>query len=114
MSREVTEEDVIRHAQHQDMIFSQSGTLYDIIPQASRPSNDKSQSAPGPHANGMIGFVSSSVVNQVVRKLGQLAITNNPIPTASTTNSTTSAQSTNVNLVQTSKSNQTSRRKKHN
>ena len=30
----VTEEDVIRRAQHLDLIYSQSGTLYDIILQA--------------------------------------------------------------------------------
>ena len=41
MSRVVTEEDVIRCAQHLDFIYSQSGTLYDIIPQAPQPSNDK-------------------------------------------------------------------------
>jgi hypothetical protein len=34
MSGAVTEEDVIRRAQHLDFIYSQSGTLYDIIPQA--------------------------------------------------------------------------------
>lgn len=28
----VTEEDVIRHAQHLDLIYYQSGNLYDIIP----------------------------------------------------------------------------------
>jgi hypothetical protein len=106
MSRAVIEEDVIRRAQHLDLIYSQYGTLYDIIPQASFPSNDKSQPAPGPHANGVIGSVSSSIVNQVVRKLGQLTITDNPTPTASAMTSTTSAQSTDVNLVQTSNSNQ--------
>jgi hypothetical protein len=41
MSGAVTEEDVIRHAQHLDLIYSQSSTLYNIIPQAPRPSNDK-------------------------------------------------------------------------
>jgi len=34
MSGAVTEEDVIRRAQHLDLIYSQSGTLYDIIPNA--------------------------------------------------------------------------------
>jgi hypothetical protein len=114
MSRAVTKEDVIRRAQHLDLIYSQSGTLYDTIPEASRPSNDKSRSTLGPHANGVIGFVSSSVVNQVSRKLGQIANTDNPTPTASTMTSTTSTQSIDVNLIQTSKSNQTSGRKNHN
>jgi ribosomal protein L44E len=46
--------------------------------------------------------------------LCQLAITDNPTSTTSTTTSNTSAQSTDVNLVQTSKSNQTSGRKNRN
>ena len=85
--------------------------MYDIIPQTLHPSNDQSRSEPVPHDNGVIGYLSSFDVNQVVRQLGQLAITNNPASTALATTSTTSAQSTHVNLVQTSKSNQTSRRK---
>ena len=69
MSGTVIEEDVIRHSQHLYLIYSQSGTLYDIIPQALRPSNDKSRPAPGPHVDGVIGFVSSSTDNQVVKEL---------------------------------------------
>ena len=111
MSGAITKEDVIRCAQHLDLIYSQSSTLYGIIPQASCPSNDKSRSTPGPHADGIIGFVSTSNVNQVVGQLGQLDIIDNPASTASTTTSTTYAQSTDVNFVQTSK---TSRRKKCN
>ena len=99
MSGAVIEEDVIQHAQHLDLIYSQSGTLYDIIPQALHPSNDQSRSAPGPHANGVIGSISASTINQVVGQLGQLAITDNPASTASATTSTTSAKSTDVNLV---------------
>ena len=115
ISRVVTEEDVIRCAQHLDLIYSQSGTLYDIIHQAPHPSTDKSRPAPGPHADYVIGYVSSSAVNQVAEKLGQLAIIDNPSPTASTTTSTTSfAQSTDVKLVQTSKSNQAGGWKNHN
>jgi hypothetical protein len=34
MSKAVTEDDVIRCAQHLDLIYSQPGTLYDIIPEA--------------------------------------------------------------------------------
>ena len=67
MSGAVTGEDVIRRAQHLNLIYSQSGTLYDIIPQAPRPSNDKPQTAPGPHADDVIGSVNTSFVNQVAR-----------------------------------------------
>ena len=65
MSEVVTEEDVIRHAQHLDLIYSQSSTMYDIIPQALRPLNDQSRSALGPHADDVIGSVSTSAINQV-------------------------------------------------
>ena len=63
MLGDVTKEDVIRRAQHLDLIYSQSGTLYDIIPQALRLSNDKPRTAPGPHADGVIGSVSASTIS---------------------------------------------------
>ena len=90
------------------MIYSQLGTLYDIIPQAPRPSNDKPWTAPGPHADSVIGYVSTTSISQVAGKLGQLAITDKPASTTSATNSNDPAQYTDVNMVQTSKS---SRRK---
>jgi hypothetical protein len=67
MFRAVTEEDVIRRAQHLDLIYSQSGTLYDIIPQAPQPSNDKPRTVPRPHADGVIGYVCASTISQVAR-----------------------------------------------
>ena len=70
MSGVVTEEDVIRCTQHLDLIYSQLGTLYDIIPQAPRPSNDKHQTAPRPHADDVIGSISTTSVSQVVEQLG--------------------------------------------
>lgn len=103
MSGVVTKEDVTRCAQHLHLIYSQSSSLYDIIPQAPCPSNDKPQSAPGPHVDDMISFVFALTVSQVVIQLIQLAIIDNPASTTSKTTLNTSAQSTNVNLVQTSK-----------
>ena len=105
MSGAVIEKDVIRHAQHLDLIYSQSGTLYDIIPQAPRPSNDKLRTTPGPHADSVIGSISTSSVSQVAGKLGQLAITDKPTSTTSETTSNDLSQSTDVNMVQTMKSN---------
>ena len=100
MSRAVTEEDVITHAQHLDLIYSKSDTLYDIIPQAPHPSNETPWPTPGPHDDGVIGFVSSSIVNQIVKQLVQLAIAYNPASLASTMTSTTSStQSTDVNSI---------------
>jgi hypothetical protein len=34
MSGAITKEQEIHHAQHLDLIYSQSGTLYDLIPHA--------------------------------------------------------------------------------
>ena len=93
------------------MIYSQSGTLYDIIPKAPRPSNNQPQTTPGPHADGVIGFVSATSIGQVAGQLGQLTITDKPAITTPTTTSSDPAPSTDVNMVQTSKS---SRRKNKN
>ena len=111
MSGVVTEEDVIRRAQHLDLIYSQLGTLYDIIPQAPRPSNDKPWTAPRPRVDGVIGFVSTTSVGQVVGQLGHLTITDKPTAMTPKTTSSDPAPSTDVNMVQTSKS---SRRKNKN
>ena len=63
MSGAVIEEDVIRCAHHLDLIYSQSSTLYDIIPQAPHPSNDKSLTALGPRVDGLIGYLSTSTIS---------------------------------------------------
>jgi len=83
----ITKEDIIRHAQHLDLIYSQSDTLYDIIPQAPQPLNDKPRTVPRPHVDGMIDYVSTTSISQVVGQLGQLAITDKPASMTSTTNS---------------------------
>ena len=36
----VTEEKEISRAQYLDLVYSQSGTLYDLIPNAPQPTND--------------------------------------------------------------------------
>ena len=70
---------------------------------------------PGPHANGVIGSVSATLVSRVAKQLGQLALTDKPAVTTSATTSSEPAPYTNVNMVQTSKSsrgkNQNQRRK---
>ena len=59
----------------------------------------------------MIGSVSTTLVSQVVGQIGQLALTNKPAVTTPATTSSEPAPSTDVNMVQTSKS---SRRKNRN
>jgi hypothetical protein len=54
-------------SQHLDLIYSQLGTLYDIIPHAPRPSIDPMKPNLGPHVNGVVGFVSHASVNQLAK-----------------------------------------------
>ena len=93
-----------RRAQHLDLIYSQSRTLYDIIPNAPRPSNNISQTALGSHADGVIGSVSATSVSQVAGQLGQLALTDKPAIMTPATTSSEPAPSTDVNMVETLKS----------
>jgi len=103
MSKVVTEEDVIRRAQHLDLIYSQSGTLYDIIPNAPQPSNDQPRTTLGPHANGMIGSIFATSVIQVARQLSQLALIDKHVASSSAITSSVPVPSTDVKMVQTSK-----------
>jgi hypothetical protein len=53
----VTEEKVISRAQYLDLVYSQMGTLYDLIPYAPHPSTNPTPTPPvASHAtDGMIG-----------------------------------------------------------
>ena len=54
----VTEEQAITRAQYPDLVYSQSGTLYDILTDAPQPGTTK---APPTHAvDGVIGSVSQN------------------------------------------------------
>ena len=52
--------------------------LNPIIPHAPWSSNENNRLAPGPHPNGMVGFVSSTATTQLVGQLGQLVLFDNP------------------------------------
>ena len=56
------EEEAILRAQQLDLIYSQSRILYEIIPEAPRPTHDVEKPKPGPHADGVIGSVNSPTV----------------------------------------------------
>ena len=73
MSGAITEEELILRAQQLDLIYAQSGTLYELIPHASRPTFDLTKPLPGPHADGVIGSVQAAV-NQVARRMGQMTM----------------------------------------
>ena len=57
MGGAVPKEQAISHAQYLDFVYSQSGTLYDLIPHAPRPTTDPSRPATEPPANGILGLV---------------------------------------------------------
>ena len=53
----VTEEQAISCAWYLDLVYSQSSTLYELIPNAPKPTNDPSRPSPEPHVDGLIGSV---------------------------------------------------------
>ena len=56
-----------------DLIYAQSGLLYEIIPNAPRSSFDP-KVKPGPHANGIVGCASAKPADLVAKQVGQLSI----------------------------------------
>ena len=64
-SRVQNEEQAIFRAQELDLIYAQSGLLYEIIPNALRSSFDP-KVKPGPHADGIVGWESAKPTDLVV------------------------------------------------
>ena len=57
MGGDVTEEKAISRAQYLDLVYSQSGTLYDLILHASQPITDPSRPITKPHVDGILGSI---------------------------------------------------------
>ena len=91
-----TKEETIARAQYLDLVYSQSGTLYDFLPNAARANTDPSKQSSSSHADGVIGSVKTQSTSQ------------------STTLSSTSPQTqiSEVNAVQSSPSQQSGGKKK--
>ena len=53
----VTKQQAISHAQYLDLVYSQSCTLYDLIPHASWPTTDPLRHATEPTIDGILGSV---------------------------------------------------------
>jgi hypothetical protein len=60
----VTEEEAIAHAQYLDLVYSQSGTLYELIPNAPHTSTDPSKPSSTAHSDGVIGSVKTQPASQ--------------------------------------------------
>ena len=59
MGGAVTKEQAICQAQYLDLVYSQSGTLYDLIPQAPRPSTDPANPSVEVPVDGIVGSIQS-------------------------------------------------------
>ena len=59
----VTEEETIARAQYLDLVYSQSGTLYDLLPNVARANADPSKSSSS-HANDVIGSIKNQYTFQ--------------------------------------------------
>jgi len=74
MAMVTTKDQTISRAQHMDLIYSQSCTLYDIIPNVPRTSTNINKKNPWPHDDGVVGFVSHVSVSQIANQMGQIPI----------------------------------------
>lgn len=54
----VTEDQVITRSQYLDLVYSQSGMLYDVLPDSPQPGTSKAPSTPS--VDGVIGSVAQS------------------------------------------------------
>lgn len=66
-SRVFSEEDSIMRAQHFELIYSQSGLLYNILPDVPRSILDKTRKRVGPHADGIVGSTQTKADEQLTK-----------------------------------------------
>ena len=64
MGGEVTEEQAIARAQYLDLVYSQSGTLYDFLLNVARANTDSFKPSSSSHADGVIGSVKTQYFSQ--------------------------------------------------
>jgi hypothetical protein len=69
-----SEEEAIMRAQQFELIYSQSGLLYQILPDAPRSILDKTRQRAGPHADGIVGSAQTKPAEQLTKQLQQLSI----------------------------------------
>jgi hypothetical protein len=63
------EEDAIMRAQQFELIYSQSGLLYNILLDAPRSILDKTRQRDGPHADGIVGSAQTKPTEQLMKQL---------------------------------------------
>ena len=68
MGGAITEEKAISRAQYLDLVYSQSETLYDLIPQAPRPSTDPTKPPTEVHVDGIVGSIQSPPIEKPTKQ----------------------------------------------
>ena len=68
MGSVVMEEKAISHAQSLDLVYSQSGALYDSIPHAPRPTSDPLSPTTKPYVDGILGLVQTQTMRKLLRR----------------------------------------------
>ena len=86
------EEQAIFRAQELDLIYAQSGLLYEIIPNAPRSSFNPKVKL-GPHADGIVGCVSAKPTDSVAKQVSQLSINQSALGQAMTSSQPTQTAS---------------------
>ena len=71
MGGAVTKEQDISHAQYLDLFYSQSVTLYDLIPHAPHPTSDPSRHAIKPPVDVILGSVQTQPTTKYTKKKNQ-------------------------------------------
>jgi hypothetical protein len=69
-----SEEEAIMRAQQLELIYSQSGMLYEILPDVPWSTLDKAKQNSGPHADGIVGSTQSKSMDLLSNQLQQLSI----------------------------------------
>ena len=57
-----------------DLIYAQSGTLYEIIHEALRSTHSFKKPKPGPHADDVVGSVNYPAVDSLAKQLHELSV----------------------------------------
>jgi hypothetical protein len=69
MSGVFSEDDTIMRAQQLEIIYSQSGLLYEIFPDAPCSILDNTRQRVGPHADGIVGSAQTKPAEQLTKQL---------------------------------------------
>jgi hypothetical protein len=107
----VTEEEAIARAQYLDLVYSQSDTLYELISNATRATNDPSKPSTTSHADGVIGSIKTESTTQPTGTIQWPASSASPSSTAPSS-TPPQTQVSDVNAVQSTPSQQLGDKKK--